>query len=1234
MDPVAIGTLGELIATAITAAAGKSWRAIKSSPEANIVKGAIDQALADAFADAYRGPVTADDDWVTAVAGIWERAFTAEVSQALIRCLANVNGDQHEFTALAGQALRDSGCDVADLDRTFWVEQFLCVLPWLLFKQLEMAALDRDSAARDLVGHLLDQRAEARAASAQVTAATPRQFREDLIALLRRLDEEARTGRLPLYLPRGADVSRLARTVRVRRGVRTSLHPNGPAEDTAGRPYRLPVEQAEDDEPARPWPQVAAENWRLVVLADPGLGKSWLIRTETHRLCQQALAAAERGDDAGALLIPVPVRCDQLVASGGQSLAQAAAGYLVAQQLVPPRSRSGLQARIEAGQTVLLLDAVDELTTDEQYGRLKELLQSWRTYDDVGPRCVLTSRIAGYRGSPLPDACEVELQAFTPLDVTAAIAAWQLPPPATARVLARAKDPAVAGMTRIPLLLALLCSLAAELPDGQQLPATRGELYDRVLRWFLTRAHRAEERPSHPELGADEVDALLEILAPVAFHFATLPAGWTDLMPADQLRTAIRLAGRAFTERNRPAGDIVRELSTGAGILVPAGNPSAGRRPSYLFLHRTVAEYLVARHLATLPAADWLEVVDQHLWFDPDWAEVIPLLGGQLDPSAARRLVKHLLGQADDPFHHALLTAVRVMAERPDTDHLLPAKDLQDVADAVLGLIDNPVTADTTVSLLAPAPRLPRRIVDGLLALLSGPDGQVRRAAAAALAGREAPAVTDRLLALLRDPDWDMRFAAAEALAGREAPAVTDRLLALLGDPDGSVRLVAVDALAARSAPAVTGRLLALLGDPDTSVRLVAVRALAGREAPAVTDGLLALLGDSDWLVRGAAVNALAGREAPAVTDGLLARLGDPDPKARAAAVQALAGREAPGVTDRLLALLGDPDGQVRRAAAGALAGREAPAVTDRLLARLGDPEGSVRSAVVNALAGREVPVVTDRLLGLLRDPDPGLRAATADALAGREAPAVTDRLLALLGDPDWGVRRAAAAALAGQEAPVVTDRLLALLGDPDWGMRRAAADALAGQEAPAVTDGLLALLGDPDWRVRSAAVNALAGREAPAVTDRLLARLGDPDPEARAAAVRALAGREAPAVTDGLLALLGDPDWRVRSAAVNALAGRPPPVVTDRLLALLSDPDRVTRAAAVDALAGREEAFDLLSVARLVRTLNPASRGLAYEAVQQMAARIYLRLPAESQAGVRADLAWLTAIVCGSPGT
>jgi hypothetical protein len=74
-----------------------------------------------------------------------------------------------------------------------------------------------------------------------------------------------------------------------------------------------------------------SENQRLVVLADPGLGKSWLVRTETHRLRKEALTRLATNPNV--VVIPVPMRCDQLATAFGQHLAEKAAGYLVAQHL-------------------------------------------------------------------------------------------------------------------------------------------------------------------------------------------------------------------------------------------------------------------------------------------------------------------------------------------------------------------------------------------------------------------------------------------------------------------------------------------------------------------------------------------------------------------------------------------------------------------------------------------------------------------------------------------------------------------------------------------------------------------------------------------------------------------------------------------------------------------------------------------------------------------------------------
>jgi HEAT repeat protein len=874
------------------------------------------------------------------------------VARALLLALGDAGSDgEKAFVGLARAAV---GVERAELlEATVSADEFLHQFPRYLFAELRDLAINPDGHVRQLVGNLLQQREDSR--SDALRLATPREFRDDIASFLTVLDENARTGRLPAYLPAGFDAVTQARSVRVRYGVRTEAWEENPDEPIAGlddnlssRAYRLPAERDEDLEPARRWPDVVAEYPRLIVLADPGLGKSWLIRSETHRLCQEALAALAGDEDLP--LIPIPLRCDQLVAAAGNTLADAAADHLVAQGILPLRSRAGVQALISAGEAVVLLDALDELGTPEERGRLKAFLRSWTEHAGEAARCVVTSRIAGYAGPPVSGASEVELLAFTPEDVIAAIAIWDLSPSTKSRPLNRIKDPAIAGMARVPLLLALMCSLAAAMPEEDDLPITREELYERVLRWFLTRAHRAEEHPKRPELLETEIDALLDILAPVAFYFATKPSGWTDLMPSAEVLTAIRSAGTTFTERSQPAAEILQELSVGAGVLVPEGNPSEGRSPRYLFLHRTIAEYLVARYLASYPGDHWLRIVDQHMWFDPDWAEVIRLLGAQLDPREARRLVQHLLAQDVDPFHYALLAAVRVLAERIDQDQLLAPNQMRAIADAISGLMDHPAARWTAAAQLAAAPRLPHRVLDRLRDRLNDPDPLVRQTTVQALTGHEDVA----LVACLQDEAPRVRLAAMKALGTYEGRDVVTALLSLVNDDHWEVPKAAVEALGGRDEPEARAGLLACLHSDDEFMRQKAVKALARWDSPEVVSALLDRLNDQSHFVGDAACEALAGHMDQALLDELLARLDGGDPLEREAAAKVIASWDEPQALEALLDRLSRDDPVVRRAAAGALADWEGPDVVEGLLARLSDPAREVRRAAEHSLSGRD----------------------------------------------------------------------------------------------------------------------------------------------------------------------------------------------------------------------------------------------------------------------------------------
>ncbi|WP_314253464.1 hypothetical protein [Streptomyces sp. DSM 40907] len=171
---------------------------------------------------------------------------------------------------------------------------------------------------------------------------------------------------------------------------------------------------------------------------------------------------------------------------------------------------------------------------------------------------------------------------------------------------------------------------------------------------------RRRTRPASP---AVEADRLLDLLGPVAFHFAhRTEDGWADVMPREEVLRALRTAGPAFTELRRDAVGVLRTLSVEAGVLQPLGDPSGGRAQPYLFLHRSFAEYLTARHLAELPEAEALAAVDAHLTDGGRWDDTLAMLGRLVLVGGGRaRFARLLMHLADRPG--GVLHAVRMLGE-------------------------------------------------------------------------------------------------------------------------------------------------------------------------------------------------------------------------------------------------------------------------------------------------------------------------------------------------------------------------------------------------------------------------------------------------------------------------------------------------------------------------------------------------------------------------------------------
>jgi HEAT repeat protein len=1118
----------------------------------------------------------------------------------------------------------------------------------------------------------------------EAAAAAPEEFRTDLLTLLAKLDEAACRGNLPGYLPAGADVSRMARTVRLLGRVRqpdrdsreSAVRRTAPATDARRMgAYRLPAEgDAREDQPPMPWEEVAAAHDRIVVLADPGIGKSWLLRAHAHRLAQAAREGLNGSpvvpDDA---VIPVPVRADVLAASPGSTLAEGVTGYLMREGLLPIRSVPLMQQWITAGRVVLLIDALDEVPrgapapgAQAPRKRLDDLLHDWASRCSGAARCVLATRLAGYSGPPVPGAQEAELLPFSAEDAQAVIKAWDLPGPAQDRVNRWLGDPAVSGMTRLPLLLALICSLAAREADRGPLPDTRAGLYEAVLWQFLSAVHRSSDRGGPAAATSpEERQDLLRILAQVAYAFASTSRGWVDLMPYNQLVEIVAAADKPLAALRGSPAAVLGRLTAQAGVLVPAGNPAAGDQP-YMFLHRTVAEHLVALYLRDIPSEQRMRTIAGHQWFDPDWAEIFPILGGLMAarlPSDAQAVVSCFLNQRRDPLDRGFHTALRIIGESRDSNRLLPSGQTHNLRKRILNLLAGEISRSRLLRTLASVAAWPEAVTDAMLSSLRiHGDIRLKIDVIGTLAGRDGIAVTVALLAQLNHEVAEVRRAAAWALAGRQDSGVTEGLLERLGDVNRSVRVAIAKALAGRNDRATTEALLVALGRGNENARNTVVMALNGRDDQMVADGLLAWMSDDDHNVRLAAARALTGHRGDDVTNALLAALADDYPWVRSQAIHALAGRQGDTVTPALLSALADDDWLVRHAACTGLASRSGPEVTNALLAGLADRDNNMRHTAVWALADRLDHRVTESLLAQVSAEDHFVGDAALKVLAKRDSSEVTEGLVAYLSHSDTRVRRTVAEVLAERPGQDVTDALLTRLGDKDHWVRSTAASALAGRDGRAVTEGLLARLTDDDGLVRGAAVRALAGRDDPAVTAALLDRLKDSDTYVRQAVIRALAGRNDPIVTRALLDRLSDRRRDIRQAAVEALAGWDDPAVTPALLARLKDRSSFVRFSAVQALAGRQEpavidgllgrlkdrdlnvrssavrmlarqddpAILARACRRTIWALRPFLREATFDLADRIADGVYLKLPTRKRSQIRRRLGRLTNAIHG----
>lgn len=1097
--------------------------------------------------------------------------------------------------------------------------------PTLEVQERRRAATEKPE-MRDLVSLLVAVRGDARGVSGDL-APSPHDNLHDLTTFLQKVADNARAAQLPRFLA-GTGGLALSRQAVVREGVRKSgTQPQSTADLDGRRAYLLPVDYAgyrlDGYGAARPWLDLADRLHQVVVLSDPGLGKSWLVRTESFRCATAALSRLEGDVPIADVVLPVPMRCDQLARARGETLGQAAAEHFARLGWISARSQQILVDQIDSGNARLLLDAYDELPDADARIRLEELLGAWAS---GGPdrRWLLTSRIAGYAGPPVSGAAEVELQALSPDDVINFIRAWGLRQDSQDRVLAMVVDPAVAGMARIPLLLAMLCSLASHSPADQELPKTRTALYDRMLRWYLEHPHRS------PAFSRDAfgTETVLEILSKVAYAFAVEEGGWRDLLPKEMLVEAVRGAGRPFDDLRIGAEAFINEIAVRTGLLVPEGDVSEGRNPRYLFLHRTFAEYLTARYLASPGRTGRLEVIEGHLWFDPEWAQVIPMIGGRLaSRSDARQLLRFLTSRTDDVLSQARLTAVGVLSEREDRETLLMPGEAHDFACTIIETLRTGLSRERAVLMLASAANLTTALMQGLIHALDAGSDDLRIAAMRILRGRAAADVPGRALEFLEQDNAEVRKHAVELLAGYKEPRVFQALLKRLADNNGGVQSAAAAALARFAVPDLLDALRSASAATAPAVREGLLQALAAAPEAVPLEPFTDGLGD-EYLVRMAAVKALEQRADPSVTQALLERLDDSEENFRRAIIEALASHNCKdsAFINAYLAELDDNRTYVGWMINPVVVAPMPGALAAGLITRLSSRDASIRRLAARVLATARPRGCEHDLLRLLDAESPEVREAAAAASGGRQEPALVARLTDSLGDNKAPVRRAALQALVASGTRRVADHLVTLLADPEPGVRRAAAEASEGRQAPGLTEALVKrVLEDDKVGAVDAAVRSLRGREGPGVDDALHSALNRSDLALDEflfePAASQLNSKDPAAVLEALRPYLEGSNPYTQRAAARALTSCTAPGTVEALITVIANGTRKGRISAWWALAGRPLEADLVTIAARIPEMKGKAKLDLLTAALHLAERRYLHLSSDERAHVRSVL-------------